>query len=91
MNLINTLQETKAALREALAQAGALEYKFLGPRPKDGAANPAAPQNDSVANLINDVKFLSVEIVKVLAAHHSVVGDFMSEDSAPQPQQLRRG
>jgi hypothetical protein len=82
------LQETKANLREALHQAGALEYKFLGPRPKDGQKEPSTPGSESIATLLSDVRFLSAELVKALCAHHVVVGDFAWEKGIGQVARL---
>ena len=80
-NLISQLQETRANLREGIAQVSALEHKFLGPRPKEGATGNA-PQGESIGALLADVKILSAQLVKMLALHHDVVGSFACEGAA---------
>jgi hypothetical protein len=80
-NLIASLKETRDNLRDALSQAAQLEMKFLGPRPKDGqTGNP--PNAESVGQLFSDLKCLSGTLVKMLATHHEMVGDFASNAAA---------
>jgi hypothetical protein len=81
-SFIAQLREIRSNLIDAIRTADNLEYKFVGPRPADGASTPK-PTSESVGSIMAEIGAMSVRLTKMLAHHNEIVGDLGGAELAP--------
>ena len=73
-NFINQLRDIRSNLRDAIRAASKFETKLLGPRPEDG--QKPKDTSESVISFLTEINAMSIQLTKMLAHHHEIVGDF---------------
>jgi hypothetical protein len=73
-SFIGQLRDIRSNLRDSIRAAAHFETKLLGPRPEEGKATKEPVE--SIGSLLSEINTMSIQLGKILAHHHDIVGDF---------------